>query len=131
MEQFIPKATLAAGALFCLLTAGASGLRPEQFSGRLGLSIANAGGANEIRAQYAGFFLALAVLCVSALMGSVNRQAALIALVVTFGGLLAGRLASLLVNRGFAGFPPGIVALYLVDFIGLSLALYALFVVRS
>jgi len=41
--------------LFFLYTAWSSGIAPVEFAERLGLAAANAGGYNEIRAQYAGF----------------------------------------------------------------------------
>ena len=42
--------------LFFLYTAWSSGIAPVEFAERFGLTVANAGGYNEIRAQYAGFF---------------------------------------------------------------------------
>jgi hypothetical protein len=126
MQLFI-NAVLGLCVLFSALTTLRSGLQPEHFAGQLGLSLDNPGGANEIRAQYAGFFLALAALCAAALFGVVGHRTALIALVVTFGGLLAGRLVSLAINGGFKDFPPTIVALYFIDATGLGLALTALY----
>ena len=119
---------LIAALVFCLLTTWASGTEPGRFAGRLGLTLADAGGANEIRAQYAGFFLAIALLCAAALADLASRQAAFITLVVTFGGLFAGRMVSLFLNRGWAGYGPTIRALLLIDLIGLSLAVAALVV---
>jgi hypothetical protein len=46
--------------LFFLLTVWRRATAPDNFAERLGLTVANAGGHNEIRAQYAGFFLAVA-----------------------------------------------------------------------
>ena len=53
-------------------------------------------------------------------------QAALILLVATFGGLFAGRLVSLGLNRGISGFGPTIISLYFIDFAGLLLTTTAL-----
>ena len=121
-----PEAVLVAAIAFCVLTSLGSGLQPRRFADQLGLSVANSGGANEVRAQYSGFFLALGVLCGAALAGVASPSTALIALIVTFGGLLAGRLTSLALNGGVKGFPPTIVALYFIDAAGLGLALAAL-----
>jgi hypothetical protein len=117
--------------LFCLLTTWSSATAPEEFAKRLGLIIANAGGYNEIRAQYAGFFLAVAVICVASLAGAASRRGALIVLAVVFGGLIAGRLVSLGLNRGIAGYGPTILALYGIDALGFALAIAAITVDRQ
>lgn len=111
--------------LFFLYTTWRSGTAPAEFAERLGLTVANAGGYNEIRAQYAGFFSA-AVVCVASLAGTVPRQAAYIVLAVVFGGLLAGRLVSLALDGGIARYGRTIVALYAIDATGLALAVVAL-----
>jgi hypothetical protein len=43
-----------------------------------------------------------------------------------YGGLLAGRLASLVLNAGVGGYGPTILALYAIDAIGLALAVASL-----
>lgn len=121
---------LAIAGFFCLLTAWFSGTEPRVFAARLGLTVANPGGDNEVRAQYAGFFLAVAVVCAGALLGLVPRQAALIVLAVVFGGLIAGRLVSLVLNGGVAGYGPTIRALYAIDAVGFALSLAALLIDR-
>jgi hypothetical protein len=108
--------------LFCLLTTVSAGIRPERFAEQLGMKIVNAGGVNEVYAQYAGFFLAVAIVCLIALLGQIPRAAAYIMLVAIFGGLLAGRAFSLIANGGAAGFTPMIVSLYAIDAIGLLVA---------
>jgi Domain of unknown function (DUF4345) len=117
---------LALAALFSLLTAVSSGIKPRAFAARLGLAVANPGGDNEVRAQYAGFFLAVALVCAAALAGLVPRQGALIVLAVVFGGLIGGRLVSLVLNGGVAGYGPTIRALYAIDAVGFALSLAAL-----
>ena len=101
--------------LFFLYTAWSSGIAPVEFAERLGLTVANAGGYNEIRAQYAGFFFAAALVCVASLAGA-----------MAFGGLLAGRLASAVLDGGMAGYSSTIVALHAIDAGGLALAVAAL-----
>jgi hypothetical protein len=112
--------------LFFLYTTWRSGTAPAEFAERLGLTVANAGGYNEIRAQYAGFFFAAAVVCVASLAGTVPRQAAYIVLAVVFAGLLAGRVVSPALDGGIAGYGRTIVALYAIDATGLALAVVAL-----
>ena len=113
-------------AFFGLLTALAAGLQPARFAQSLGLTIANSGGLNEVRAQYAGFFLACAIVCAAALAGWVPRSSAFLLLVVVFAGLIGGRLLSLALNHGTSGYPPAILALYAIDSAGLLLSLTAL-----
>jgi hypothetical protein len=117
---------LATAALFFLLTAWRSGRAPAEFAARLGLNIASPGGYNEIRAQYAGFFLVSALVCAAALVGVVPRQATFIMLIMIFGGLFAGRLVSLVADGGLAGYGSTIVALHAIDAIGLALGIVAL-----
>src|SRR5260370_13564871 len=92
--------------LFCLLTTWRSGTAPARFAERLGLAIANSGGYNEIRAQYAGFFLAVAVVCGASLAGVVSRQAAVVVLLVVFRGLISGRLPSFSLHGCAPGYGP-------------------------
>ena len=112
--------------LFCLLTTLSAGARPDRFAEQLGLKIVNAGGTNEAYAQYAGFFLAVAIICLAALLGQVPRAAAYMLLIAVFGGLIAGRAFSLVANGGLAGFTPMIIALYAIDAIGLVVSATAL-----
>jgi hypothetical protein len=112
--------------LFFLLTTWRSAAAPAAFAARLGLSVADAGGVNEIRAQYAGFFFAAALICGAALVGLVARQSALVVTAVIFGGLIGGRLASLAIDRSVAGYGATIRALLVTDAVGFALAVAAL-----
>jgi len=47
-------------------------------------------------------------------------------MIVIFGGLIAGRLVSLALDGGIAGYGPTIRALHAIDAIGLALAIAAL-----
>jgi uncharacterized protein DUF4345 len=114
--------------LFFLLTTWRSAAGPAAFAARLGLGVANAGGVNEIRAQYAGFFFAAAVVCGAALAGLVARPSALLAVAMIFGGLIAGRLTSLAVDRSVAGYGATIRALLVIDAVGFALAIAALMI---
>jgi hypothetical protein len=126
MGHIFGTLVLAIAALFCLLTTWSSATAPAEFAQRLGLALANAGGYNEIRAQYAGFFLAVAAVCGASLAGVISRQAAFVVLAVVFGGLILGRLASLALDGGIAGYGPTIRALCVIDAIGFALATAAL-----
>jgi hypothetical protein len=126
MRRGFGTCVLVVSALFCLLTTWTSATAPGGFAERLGLVIANAAGANEIRAQYAGFFLAVASVCAISLAGAVSRQSAYLVLAVVFGGLIFGRLVSLALNGGIAGYTPTILALYAIDSLGFVLAVTAI-----
>lgn len=126
MRQSFGTFVLAISAFFGIFTAALAAVRPADFATRLGLSIANSGGINEVRAQYAGFFLAVSLVCLASLAGAVPRPTAFIVLVVVFAGLISGRLVSLALNHGTSGYPPTIVALYAIDSLGLLLSLFAL-----
>jgi hypothetical protein len=131
MSVGFTKFVLLLAATFCLFTAASSGVFPRQFADRLGLAILGTSGYNEIRAQYAGFFLTVGAICVAALVGYINRRSACIILAVVFGGLIMGRVVSLVINRGFEGYTSTILALYAIDATGLLLALVALAVDRD
>ena len=90
MRQAYGTFVLVIVTMFFLFTAWSSGTAPAMFAQRLGLTIANAGGNNEIRAQYAGFFLAAAVFCAASLAGVVSRLSGFSVPVVIFGGLNRG-----------------------------------------
>ncbi len=126
MTDLFGTFVLALCGLFFLLTTWRSAAEPAAFAARLGLGVANAGGVNEIRAQYAGFFFAAAVVCGAALTGLLARQSALTAVAMIFGGLIGGRLASLAVDRSVAGYGATIRALLVIDGIGFALAVAAL-----
>src|SRR5579863_1755124 len=106
MPQMFGTAVLAINVLFCLLTVWQSAMAPKGFAEKLGLGILNAGGLNEVRAQYSGFFFAAAVAGMASLAGLIPRQTSFVIMAVVFGGLLAGRLASLALNGGVAGYGP-------------------------
>ncbi len=131
MGKTFGAGVLVVAVLFCLMTAWTAGVAPVAFAKRLGLSIVNPGGRNEVRAQYAGFFLAVAIACVAALVGAVPRQVSYIVLAVVFGGLLAGRAVSLGLDGSMAGYTQTIRALYAIDVLGCALVTAALVVDRG
>jgi hypothetical protein len=116
--QVFGTVVLVIAAAFGLFTALTAAAAPERFAGQLGLEVAGASGRNEVRAQYAGFFLAAALVCIAALAGYAPRQGAFLVLIVAFGGCIGGRLASLIADGGFGGYTPIIRALFAIDTIG-------------
>ena len=126
MPQIFGSAVLTINILFFLLTTWSSATAPESFAAKLGLGIVSAGGINEVREQYSGFFLAVALVCTGSLFGLLSRQTSFVILGAVYGGLLAGRLVSLALNGGIAGYGPTILALYIIDAVGLALALVSL-----
>lgn len=126
MRHAYGTVVLVIGVSFCLVTTWSSGATPDNFAARLGLRIADPGGANEIRAQYAGFFLAVGIVCAASLAGMLSRQASYVVLGTVFGGLILGRLASLAVDGGVSGYSPTIRALYVVDAVGFAMSAAAL-----
>src|SRR5262249_24931292 len=122
MPPIFGTAVLVINVLFCLLTVWTSAIAPESFAAKLVLGIVNAGGVNEVRAQYSGFFLAVAAVSAASLCGWLSRQTSFVVMCAVYGGLLPGRLVSLALNMGVAGYSPTIVALYAIDAVGLALA---------
>ena len=131
MDRTFGTGVLVVAAAFCLMTTWTAGRSPAAFAERLGLNVANAGGSNEVRAQYAGFFFAVAAACLAGLAGAVPRGAAYFVLAVVFGGLLAGRIVSLGVDRSTAGYTQAVRALCAIDALGCALATIALAVDRG
>ena len=130
MASKFGMAVLILAIAFCLLTTMSASSNPARFAERLGLKIANADGVNEIRAQYAGFFLAVATVCAVALGGLLAQQTAFVLLAAVFGGLILGRLVSLALNGGVSGYGPTIHVLYVIDAIGFALAIAAIVIDR-
>ncbi len=124
MPPVFGTAVLVINIVFFLLTTWSSATAPESFAAKLGLGIVNAGGINEVRAQYSGFFLAAALVCTASLFGLLSRQTSFVVVGAVFGGF-AGRLVSLALDGGVAGYGPTILALYAIDAIGLALAVAA------
>lgn len=117
---------LAASALIALAIGARGLLKPAALGSRLGYGIPGPDALNEVRAQYGGFFLAVGIVSIIALLGAMPAQAALIMLAVTFGGVLAGRLVSAALDGGVGRYSPFIRSLYIVDAVGLGASLLAL-----
>lgn len=117
---------LAIGAAFFLFTSVYALAKPAQFAKPLGLALPGADGLNEVRAQYGGFFLISGLAVAASLVGRIPREWGLVVLVVTFGGLICGRLLALIAERSFARYGATIRALFLIDSCGFLLSIFAL-----
>jgi hypothetical protein len=113
-------------AIFFLASGAYAMSRPQAFAAALDLTTLRAGGLNEVRAQYGGFFLALGLACALAALGIVEPRLGLGAAALTFGGVIAGRLLGLAIDRSAAGYGASIRTLFLVDAAGCALAVAAL-----
>jgi hypothetical protein len=100
--------------------------RPEQFAANLDLAPIRAGGFNEVRAQYGGFFTLLGLTCALGAAGYVDPRFALGAAALTFGGVIAGRVLGLAIDRSIAGYGRTVRTLILVDAAGCALAIAGL-----
>jgi hypothetical protein len=120
---------LAVEAAFAAYTSWLSLSRPAAFAGMLGLELPGVSGANEIRSQYGGFFLAMALVQAAALGGVLPLSAGLIVGATTFGGLAIGRLWSWLRDGDSSRYTPTIRALLFVDPLGFLLSAAALWAV--
>ena len=89
--------------------------RPALVGGLLGLKLDGPSGHNEVRSQYGGFFLLLGLLAASALAGWTPATWTLVMLIVTFGGLTAGRFLSLALDWRAGRYNPTIRALCVFD----------------
>jgi hypothetical protein len=121
---------LSVSGLFTLLTSWSSFTDPAGFGKRVGLLVGGVDGLNEIRAQYGGFFLAVAAVDALALSGIIDRRTGYVVNAAVFGGLILGRLASLMIDRGYQNYGGMISALFFIDSVGCALALAALFLDR-
>lgn len=98
---------------------------PKKFAASLGFGIANTGGTNEIRAQYAGFFLMVGLCCAASLVGILPRMAGILVSATVFVGLFAGRVTGLALNGGSDGYCRVIRTLIIVDALGAALSVAA------
>jgi uncharacterized protein DUF4345 len=113
-------------AAFFALTSGSSLSAPAEFANRIGYSLITRDGFNEIRAQYGGVFLAACITNLAAILRRVPRRAALLVDSTVFGGLIGGRLMSLVFDGGPGAYSSFIDALYFIDATGFFLSIAAL-----
>lgn len=126
MEALFVSGVLAFAALGGLATGAAAFARPAFFALQLGLVAEDASGLNETRAQYGGFFFLCGVLALTALAGWTPPVWTLVLTSVVFGGLILGRLSSLVLDAGQPRYRPAIRALYVIDSCGFLLSAGAL-----
>jgi hypothetical protein len=127
MRLAFERAILLITSLFFAWTSLTSLRFPRQFAQPLGFTIGGLDGLNEIRAQYGGFFLAAALVNAMSLFGVLPRQAGFVVNGAIFGGLIAGRMASLAIDGGINGYGGAIRALFFIDAVGFALTMAAFF----
>lgn len=131
MRSLLGTVFLSASGLFTLLTSWTSFRYPAGFAKRLGLMVQGADGLNEIRAQYGGFFLAVAAVDALVLLKILDRKIGYVVNAAVFGGLIFGRLTSLAVDRGFQNYNGSISVLFFIDAFGLLLSVASLLLDRG
>src|SRR5215472_17249126 len=109
MGSIFASTVLAFLAAFALLTSYSAFRAPKLFAEQLGLDVAGADGLNEVRAQYGGFYLVVAAVGALALVGRVLMSSALLVTTVIFGGLILGRIASLVLDGGWSKYRRGMI----------------------
>ena len=121
---------LSASALLSLITTWASLADPSSFGRRLGLTAEVPDGLNEIRAQYGGFFCAVAIIDALALMGILRRDVAYVLNAAVFSGLFLGRMLSLFLDGRRKRYGSTIGALFFIDGAGTLLSFASLLLER-
>lgn len=96
--KHLTTTVLILGLIAALYIATKAIVSPETVLSNLGISIIDANGRNEIRGQYGGFFSAIALMLVFALMNTLSRTLALQVLLITIGGVLFGRLLTIAIE---------------------------------
>jgi len=123
------KIVLALGALMALYIGYAALSNPAGVLTDYGLTVSDANGRNEIRGQYGGFFIVLGGVMIASFLGKLPQKFGLGVFLMTVGGVLLGRISSLLIEGpGIFAYSPGIKALFAVDLI---LTLLAFFAIRA
>ncbi len=112
--------------LFFLYTGVASFFQPEKLAKTLSLNTIGRSGRIEIQAQYGGFFFLAGLSQLAPFLKLLTPSTALTVSVVIFGGLILGRVLSLLSNQGSEPITPIIRVLYVIDAVGFGLAIWAL-----
>lgn len=93
-------------------------VRPETILALVGVATLERDGRNEVRAVYGGFGIAVAALLGAATVVDSIRLGALVSVAAALGGMIAGRLVSL-VTDGLPGFYPRVFLIAEVAFVGL------------
>ena len=79
-------------------------LKPAMLSEAAGVSAVSSTGTTELRAMYGGLQAAVGVLAIVAFFNSLLVDAFLVALITVSAGLLIGRTAGLIMDRGYTGY---------------------------
>jgi len=111
------KIVLGLGLITSLYVAVMGLFYPATLANGFGVAIETASARNEIRGQYGGFFLAISVVFALALMDRIEQRLALAGLFVLAGGVLFGRISSLIIEGPsvFFSYERGIQVFFFVD----------------
>jgi len=122
------KLVLVIGAIVATYISFRALTAPESVLSNFGLMVEGVDGRNEVRGQYGGFFGAVALTMVLSLMGRLSERFGLLVLLITVGGVLAGRLASVALEGPsvIAAYSSGIKTFIIVDIVIVALTLIAL-----
>ncbi len=129
MSDIFIQIVLAIFGLFFFGTGVMSFMRPAAFAEKLSLAALHRSGEVEIRAQYGGFFFAAGLSQLVAFAGLVAQSAAFIIALVIFGGLILGRLGSLMFDSKGEALIPMIRNLFWIDGVGTVLAVTGLYLI--
>lgn len=111
---------------FFLYTGVSSFSQPEKFAKTLSLDPIGRSGRIEIQAQYGGFFFLAGLSQFAPFFELLTHSTALTVSAVIFGGLILGRILSLLSKQGDEPITPVIKALYAIDAVGFAFSIWAL-----
>ncbi len=102
-ETILAKALLWFNGLAFLAFGVVSLLSPEFPAGLSGIELKGADAPIEVRAQYGGIFLAIAMFAIYGALKEAIEQQAILMLLLVYGGLAGGRLLGLFLDPGPAG----------------------------
>ncbi len=123
----LQKTVLIIGIIVGLFVASRALLSPEAMMNSLDISLNSMSAINEIRGQYGGFFLAFTIVLSLSLIGRLSVRLGLIVFLMTVGGVLIGRLFSLMLDGlAFSNYTPAIQVFFLIDAVMVGLALLAI-----
>lgn len=124
------RLVLAAGFLVSLFIAVVCLAAPETALADFGITVNDPNGRNEMRGQYGGFFVAMALVMALSFFDKLPRRFGVGVLLTLVGGVLLGRLITL-VLEGPATFADYSAALQITHFIDLGLTIGCVLALRT
>ncbi len=114
----LQKIVLIVGIVAGLYIAMRATLSPAAMMANLDITLNSISALNEVRGQYGGFFLAFSLVLGMSLFGKLSTKVGLIVFLMTIGGVLFGRLLSLVLDGfAFGSYTPAIQGFMLIDLI--------------